>query len=461
MSIIVDALERVQSDRHIERKYESGAFEVVDEQEHYENNENTGKPYTRVIVGSLIFILCFNVFWIYKKSNQDKMPFSEDFEELSTVSELATVNETGLDQNIGQIPLEESEEVDADFLSAFDIEEIASVEPTKNLTQEPKIEEKPPNISPLWLTTGKEIFSNQGLKQAIVSWEKGFITLDSNTSIISIMINRVPKLASDALEKLHENKIDAFSVQGIFKGKPAYFTLALSPKESAVDMMLNIEQLTKEKPFKSTQSFVQERVEQLKNFVPPIKKAAKKIQQTPKSTPKIVETVKTEKIKKTIISKKLSDKKRLLLGQEAVINGDYRDAILKLRPVLFNTKANWEVLFWIGSAKLGLGLYNEADDYFKNALTLNAEMPQLWTQRAVIAQEKNNHIAALKFLHKAQTLSPNAPEIILNIAYSNDALGDRNGAVYAYREFLSTTRGNTQFAQQRQAVNFRLEELGF
>jgi Flp pilus assembly protein TadD len=115
----------------------------------------------------------------------------------------------------------------------------------------------------------------------------------------------------------------------------------------------------------------------------------------------------------------------------------------------------------MGSAKLGLGLYNEADDYFRNALTLNSEIPQLWTQRAIIAQEKNKHIIALNYLNKAQKLSPNTPEIVLNIAYSNDALGDRNGAILAYREYLSLTQGKTLFVQQRKAVTSRLKELGF
>ena len=461
MSIIVDALERVQSDRQeTHERFGSGAFEIHDGNDENLDNENPSKSYTKLIVGALLIVFFFNIYWIFQKSNQDQIPFSEEFENSTTIPKVTTINESKTELNIGQIPLEESEEVDAEFLAAFDddtvneIEKVAPIEPAQTIIEKPiKIQKTPPipELIPEWLRLGKQAFQSKGLEQAITHWKQGFAKQDSKMPIISIMINRVAEHASSTLKKLHENQIDAFSVQGLFKSKPAYFTLALYNKETALNTMANIEQVVGAKPFKSTKQFVQEKINQLNN----------PSTITTKSKVKKAEPIKAAKTKITIKPKKISNKKRILMGQEAVISGDYRKAILTLRPVLFNNKANWEVLFWIGSAKLGLGLYDEADDYFKNALALNAEMPQLWTQRAIIAQERNNHIAALKFLHKAQTLSPSAPEIILNIAYSNDALGDRNGAVFAYREFLAITRGNSLFAQQRQAVNFRLEELGF
>jgi len=461
MSIIVDALERVQSDRkESQEKYTTGAFAIDEGHEQTTDDEYHSKSYTKLFVAGLVIILCFNIYWIYEKSIQEQGPFSEEFDYSTSIPNVTTVNESKIKSTIGQITLEESEEIDEEFLSTFDNETENEIEKTIPINTTLSIIEEPvktqnitptPKHNPQWLDIGKQAFQDKGLEKAITHWKQGFIKQDSKMPIISIMINRVPEHASNTLKKLYENQIDAFSIQGLFKGKPAYFTLALYHENTSLNAMENIEQLLGTKPFKSTQQFIQEKINKLSN--PPVIVEKSIDKKTPPTIPLKTKTV--------IKPKKISSKKRILLGQEAVISGDYRKAILTLRPVLFNNKANWEVLFWIGSAKLGLGLYNEADDYFKNALALNSEIPQLWTQRAIIAQEKNNHIAALKFLHKAQTLSPNAPEIILNIAYSNDALGDRNGAVYAYREFLSLTRNNTLFAQQRQAVNFRLEELGF
>ena len=314
--------------------------------------------------------------------------------------------------------------------------------------------------SPDWLLSGSKIFHSQGLKPAIETWNKGFSSLKPKTPVISIMINRVPEHATDALIKLHQNKIDAFSVKGLFKGKPAFFTLALSDKNNSPNIIDKIEQVVGGKPYKSSQRYIQKRIDKMYNQnIPPVN-TAKNVIPKKKNTQKLAKVAKV-KSRQPIKLKKFSPENRLRLGQEAVINGDYDNAILRLRPVLFNNDKNWEVLFWMGSAKLGLGLYNEADNYFKNALAINAEIPQLWTQRAIISQEKDDHISALRFLQKAKTLAPNIPEVILNIAYSNDALGDRNGAVLAYREFLSLTRGNGAFTQQRLAVNNRLEELGF
>ena len=314
--------------------------------------------------------------------------------------------------------------------------------------------------TPSWVVSGTKVFHKKGLNKAVPIWNKGFSSIRTKKPIIAIMTNRVAEHASDTLTKLHKNHIDAFTVQGLFKGKPAYFTLALYNETNPKKLMGDIEKTIKGKPFKSSKRLLQKRINQLVKYNAKTTKSVKKIAAKKKIIKKQAKIVKIKPIQAVKFTK-VSPEKRLLAGQEAVINGEYNKAITKLRPALFYDDKNWEVLFWMGSAKLGLGLYNEADNYFKNALALNSEIPQLWTQRAIISQERDDHISALKFLQRAKTLSPNIPEVILNMAYSNDALGDKNGAVLAYREFLSLTRGNGLFAQQRQAVNSRLEELGF
>jgi len=441
MSIIVDALERVEAERRLESaKHPDDKFAVdydsPDPLADFEESSTLKKWVTAI----LLIVLAVNGYLFLKNSQNEQMPFVN---ENLPPQEVKTINEV-------VIPEPTESVIEETIAEETPIEQTVATDPVDTLPitpVEPEIIEEPiPYSSPKWVLEGIRLLRNDKLDDAVKVWNKGFLALNPEEPIISIMINRIASNTADALQKLHNKNIDAFTVQGIFKRKAAYFTLVLKSDLSTEAMLNQIEHAADVKPMETTPRLVQKRVVQWRNFIA-------------KQTPKIKKPVKV--VRKKITLPKLSRTKRLQLAQEAVIDGNYKQAIQKLRPILFNHKANWEVFFWIGSAKLGLGQFNEADDYFNKALELNSDMPQVWTQRAIIAQERNNHIAALKFLHKAQKLAPTAPEIVLNIAYSNDALGDRNGAVFAYREYLSLTQDNTSYTQQRQAVSSRLSELGF
>ncbi len=489
MSIIIDALGRVQTDLDHKNQMDdrSEAFSTLDEARPPSSSPDKRSKKPFVIIFFVVVVLAIYALFflannfsinelIEKKAFdvntkiEDTSPTShtteQEFEEFDTTLESAFFDSTEEVRHSETEPLNHVVNISPPTLKEPDLPKIEKTEPALAEVQEspplPKIVDKPQKIRvtplpiekpiplislpepaikktpPDWLSAGKAIFHREGLAQALPTWNNGFLSLAPKTPIISIMINHVPKLATKTLLALHENQINAFSVSGLFRGKIAYFTIALyadDPQKTA-NLIEQITSITKSIPFKSTQDFIHKRVIALFQN-----------ESHPKKTNNII--------------KKMSHEERLRIGKELVLDGEYKKSIKILRPVLFNKKENWEILFWIGSAKLGLGLYNEADDYFKKALTLNLKIPQLWIQRAIIAQEKNEHRRALTFLQKAQALAPNSPEILLNIAYSNDALGDQNGAVFAYRDFLSLTRNNSQFFQQRQAVHARLEEMGF
>jgi len=116
----------------------------------------------------------------------------------------------------------------------------------------------------------------------------------------------------------------------------------------------------------------------------------------------------------------------------------------------------WEPLHWLGTAQLGLGRLGEAENALERATALNPNAPHVWIQRAVAAQERQNHAAAISHLLEAEKLAPRMPEIFLNKGFSHDALGQTNDANKSFSRFLTLTEGNPVYAIQRKHIENRL-----
>jgi len=142
---------------------------------------------------------------------------------------------------------------------------------------------------------------------------------------------------------------------------------------------------------------------------------------------------------------------RLMYGTELVKDAQYAEASLIL-PELLNDSMDWHAWYWMGTASLMLGNLKDAENYLSEALARNGEIAALWVQRAIIEQESNNHHTALQLLNIAKDLDPDMPEISLNIAYSADALGNRNLANHAYGKFLVQTSKSPKHIRVRQKV---------
>jgi tetratricopeptide (TPR) repeat protein len=118
----------------------------------------------------------------------------------------------------------------------------------------------------------------------------------------------------------------------------------------------------------------------------------------------------------------------------------------------------WESWFWLGTAQLAQGQMDAAGTALEHASRLNPGVAQVWVQRAIVAQERGDHAAAVRLLGEARDLSPNSPKIYLNLGYSNDALGLSAEAEKNYRRFLALTEGDEAYALQRKPVINRLEK---
>ncbi|GAV20720.1 tetratricopeptide repeat protein [Mariprofundus micogutta] len=142
---------------------------------------------------------------------------------------------------------------------------------------------------------------------------------------------------------------------------------------------------------------------------------------------------------------------RLMYGKELVLNHQYAEASLVL-PELLNSSSDWRAWYWMGTASLMRGQLNDAENYLSEAIARNGEVAELWVQRAIIAQENNNHETALQLLSIAKDLDPDMPEVSLNIGYSADALGNKKLANRAYGHFLVQTNRSPKHIRVRQKV---------
>lgn len=116
----------------------------------------------------------------------------------------------------------------------------------------------------------------------------------------------------------------------------------------------------------------------------------------------------------------------------------------------------WEPWYWLGTALLASGRLGEAEAALDRGIATNGQSPQVWIQRAVAAQERRDHGAAISYLQEAEKLSSRLPEIHLNLGYSHDALGQTSEADRRFARFLSLTDGVVAYAVQRKHVQLRL-----
>lgn len=150
---------------------------------------------------------------------------------------------------------------------------------------------------------------------------------------------------------------------------------------------------------------------------------------------------------------------RLARARHLIHTRRYARAVTTLRPLFVTPPKTWEPWFWLGTAQLGLGQWEEARNSLVEGLARDATVPQLWVQRALISQQRGRFGEALDALRQAELLAPKLPEVQLNLAYSLEALGDRQAAVTHYRTFLTLTEGKRAYHATRKKVLDRIIRL--
>ena len=137
----------------------------------------------------------------------------------------------------------------------------------------------------------------------------------------------------------------------------------------------------------------------------------------------------------------------------------YRQAITILQPLFVQPPEEWEPWFWLGTANLGLGELDQAEEAFLEGLARNAAIPQLWVQRALVSQQQGKFGEAVESLRQAEMIAPDLPEVQLNLAYSLEIQGNYALAVDHYQTFLALTEGEKTYQSARKKVLERIIQL--
>ena len=151
--------------------------------------------------------------------------------------------------------------------------------------------------------------------------------------------------------------------------------------------------------------------------------------------------------------------KQLKRARHLINIGSYAEAIDLLKPIIDRKEEIWDTYLLMGAAYVGLDELDYAEEYLRNGLAINGNVPQLWLQYAIIEQQRGRHEAALRILNGPERLAPDIPEVQLNIGYSYDAIGNQKLSIKAYNSFLKLTEGNSAYIMVRHKVLERLHNL--
>lgn len=150
---------------------------------------------------------------------------------------------------------------------------------------------------------------------------------------------------------------------------------------------------------------------------------------------------------------------RLHHGQQLIRTGEYEEAQAILSPLFNDPPVAWEPWFWMGTAYLGAGQLEQADQYFLSGLARNDKVPQLWIQRALVAQQQGSYQLAVHELRQAEALQPDLPHIHLNMGYAYERMGNNRLANQYFGKFLQLTEGEPEFFSIRKKLFARLTSM--
>lgn len=139
-------------------------------------------------------------------------------------------------------------------------------------------------------------------------------------------------------------------------------------------------------------------------------------------------------------------------AQQLIQAGEYEEAQAILSPLFHDPPVTWEPWFWMGTAYLGAGQLEQADQYFLSGLARNDKVPQLWIQRALVAQQQGSFQLAVHELRQAEALQPDLPHTHLNMGYAYERMGNNRLANQYFGRFLQLTEGQPEFFSTRKKL---------
>jgi tetratricopeptide (TPR) repeat protein len=163
-------------------------------------------------------------------------------------------------------------------------------------------------------------------------------------------------------------------------------------------------------------------------------------------------------IAQTLVPDQLSPTHWLQQAQQLIQAEKYEEAHVVLDPLFKDPPVNWEPWFWMGTALLGQSHFEQADQFFLSGLARNDKIPQLWIQRALVAQQRGEYQLAIHELRRAESLDATLPHVHLNMGYAYEKLGNERLAHEYYVKFLKLSEGNPAFFSIRKKLYARFTE---
>ncbi|HXT50933.1 MAG TPA: sulfatase-like hydrolase/transferase [Thermoanaerobaculia bacterium] len=114
----------------------------------------------------------------------------------------------------------------------------------------------------------------------------------------------------------------------------------------------------------------------------------------------------------------------------------------------------------LGNVERGLGRADEAARAYERAIALDPRYPDPLNGMGALEVSRQRPAAALPWFDRAIALAPRQHEARLNRGIALELMGDRAGAVAAYRDFLSHAANDREYAAQRRVAQQLLARLG-
>lgn len=319
-----------------------------------------------------------------------------------------------------------------------------------------------------WIRKGWTALDGKRGKAALKSWEAGLRSLPRKHMVLVAGVHKNQGDAWRNLRRIGKGN-SAFVARGKDSGKNVYFLLAAPYYNDLQNVRRRIAANLNRSSIKG--NYANKILARMRGGAKIAKTSTGKKKQTivaktaggksrrSKQAAKVKNVKQTKKKRRQKFA--LSYGERLNFVKDLLNDSLYSDAVDNLQPLFDTPPIVWEPYLLMGTAYLGLGDLEVADSYFKRGLAIDAKRPRLWLQRAVVAQQRDDHGTALEILHKVETLAPRMPEIKLNIGYSNDVLGKKDDAAKAYQSFLALTESRRDYFTLRRQVFQRLLKLGY
>jgi len=150
---------------------------------------------------------------------------------------------------------------------------------------------------------------------------------------------------------------------------------------------------------------------------------------------------------------------RLAYGRLLTKTGHAAQAIRVLSPLTAQASQDWRPWFWAGTAQLLNQDLTNAALFLDEAIARQGDEVAIWVQRAIVEQELNNPQAAIYMLQVADQIQGDNPAVMINFAYANEAIGEIEKAVIAYKQFLKLSTADPKYGKLRSVVIVRLSKL--